>query len=80
MSAPPSAIPPAGNPDRRTLPEGWTTRWDEKLVALYIFLTGITLTRSLAIIQQLSCVVRWHILVVISLCDSWDYRFLVGIT
>lgn len=29
-----SASPPASNPDRRALPDGWITRYDEKCVLL----------------------------------------------
>jgi hypothetical protein len=49
MSAPP-AFPPAGNPDRRQLPDGWTARYDEQCVVLCLFLTAFTLTRSRAIV------------------------------
>ncbi|KAI9448513.1 hypothetical protein H4582DRAFT_1901106 [Lactarius indigo] len=30
MSAPPPSSPPTVNPDRRQLPDGWITRWDDK--------------------------------------------------
>jgi len=35
MSASQPAFPPAGNPDRRPLPDGWITRWDENYRAWY---------------------------------------------
>ncbi|KAH9032085.1 hypothetical protein EDB83DRAFT_2652336 [Lactarius deliciosus] len=35
MSAPPPSSPPTVNPDRRQLPDGWITRWDDNYHAWY---------------------------------------------
>lgn len=44
MSAPPPTFPSQENPDRRPLPEGYITRYDERYVVLYLFLIAYTLT------------------------------------
>ena len=54
MSAPPPAFPSqaAENPDRRPLPEGYITRYDERYVVLYLLLIAYS-DRSRAIVHQL---------------------------